>query len=143
MTSIGFAVSVEHSKHLTAAFNAAGIKAEHLDGKTPSKERSEAAMRLATGETKILWNVDLFGEGYDLSAQAGTEVTVDAVVLARPTKSEALYLQQVGRALRPKADGSKASELCQDFFYHVAVDISQAEVTPGIAVGELLMVEPQ
>jgi DNA repair protein RadD len=108
MTSIGFAVSVEHSKHLTAAFNAAGIKAEHLEGKTPSKERSEAAMRLATGETKILWNVDLFGEGYDLSAQAGTEVTVEAVVLARPTKSEALYLQQVGRALRPKADGSKA-----------------------------------
>jgi len=108
LTSVGFAVSIEHSQHLTAAFNAAGIPAEHLDGKTPSAQRTAAAMRLASGETKILWNVDLFGEGYDLSAQAGTDVTIDCVVGARPTKSEALCLQQWGRALRPKKDGSNA-----------------------------------
>jgi DNA repair protein RadD len=101
---IYFAVSVEHSKHIAATFNASGIPALHLDGSSTTQERIAAAARFAEGSIKVLSNVDLFGEGYDLSAQANCDVTVEAVGLARPTKSLALHLQQVGRALRPKND---------------------------------------
>jgi superfamily II DNA or RNA helicase len=44
--------------------------------------------------------VELFGEGYDLESQAGREVAIEAVGLARPTQSLTLHLQQVGRGLR-------------------------------------------
>lgn len=100
--AVYFAVSVKHSEHIAASFNEAGIPAMHLDGTTPSSERGRAARALARGELQVLSNVELFGEGYDLSAQAGMPVTIEAVGLARPTQSLGLHLQQIGRALRPK-----------------------------------------
>jgi superfamily II DNA or RNA helicase len=103
-----FAVSVKHSQHIAETFCAAGIPFAHIDGTTPSDERKRAAMAFARGELLGLSNVDLFGEGYDLAAQAGMPVTIDAVGLARPTQSLSLHIQQMGRALRPKADGSPA-----------------------------------
>jgi DNA repair protein RadD len=91
---IVFAWSIEASIDIAAKFNAAGIKAEHVDGKTDDHTRDVAMERFKSGETKVLTNVDLFGEGIDVPA-------MEAVALLRPTQSLALYLQQVGRALRP------------------------------------------
>jgi superfamily II DNA or RNA helicase len=99
--AVYFAVSVEHSQHIAAAFNAAGIPARHLDASSSTQERSQAARDFARGKLSVLVNVDLFGEGYDLAAQAGQDVAIDCVGLARPTQSLALHLQQCGRALRP------------------------------------------
>lgn len=101
LRTIGFACNVEHSRAMVAAFNAAGIPAAHLDGDTPDAERAATIEAFADGRLLVLWNVSLFGEGFDLSAVAGRDVTVDAVIQARPTQSLALHLQQVGRALRP------------------------------------------
>ncbi len=106
--TILFAVSVAHSKHTCQQFISAGVRAAHLDGKTPQAERKQIAQDFARGKVELICNVDLFGEGYDLSAQAGFDVTIDCVILARPTQSLTLFLQQIGRALRVKADGSKA-----------------------------------
>lgn len=91
--AIVFCVSIEHSKHVTAQFNANGISAEHVDGETDSGQRDGAIKRFQSGQTLVLSNVDLFGEGFDVPC-------IDAVILLRPTKSLALYLQQVGRGLR-------------------------------------------
>jgi DNA repair protein RadD len=102
--AIYFAVSVEHSKHIAAAFCAAGVAARHLDASSSSMERIDAAQSLAAGALSVLINVDLFGEGYDLSSQAGQDVSLGCVGLCRPTQSLALHLQQVGRALRPKPE---------------------------------------
>lgn len=101
MRTCGFAVNVKHSQSIVQAFIDAGIPAAHLDGETPAVERADIIRRYADGEILVLWNVGLFGEGFDLSAIAGRDVTIDAVILARPTQSLALHLQQVGRALRP------------------------------------------
>lgn len=106
--TIVFAVSIRHSLHIAEQFRNAGIRAEHLDGTSLKNDRQAAARRFASGETMVMCNVDLFGEGYDLAAQAGMDVTVDCVIQARPTQSIALHRQQVGRALRPKPDGSMA-----------------------------------
>jgi superfamily II DNA or RNA helicase len=106
--TIAFAVNVKHSIKMVEAFKQAGIRAIHLDGETRKADRKLAAQAFARGDIDVIWNVDLFGEGYDLAAQAEMDVTVDCVISARPTQSTGLYLQQVGRALRPKTDGSKA-----------------------------------
>lgn len=92
--TVVFAVNVEHSRHLVATFQAAGVPAEHLDGTTPAPEREAILRRLALGQTRVVSNVGILTEGWDLPACA-------CVVLARPTQSLALYLQMAGRALRP------------------------------------------
>lgn len=91
--AICFAVSVEASKSLAARFNQAGIPAAHVDATTPEDERDAAVAGLETGAIKVLSNVEVFTEGFDLPA-------IDAVILMRPTKSTQLYLQMVGRGLR-------------------------------------------
>lgn len=100
--AVYFAVSVRHSQHIVSAFRQAGITAIHLDANSSSDERRSAARSMAIGELDVISNVGLFGEGYDLAAQAGMDVTIEAVGLCRPTQSLAMYLQQVGRVLRPK-----------------------------------------
>lgn len=92
--AVVFCVSVEHSIHVCEQFKSAGIKAAHIDGKTKTEERDETLKKFREGDIKVLCNVDLFGEGFDLPS-------LEVAILLRPTKSLALYLQQVGRALRP------------------------------------------
>lgn len=92
--AIVFAVSIEHSKHIVAQFQAAGVSAQHVDGETPSHDRDHALSEFKAGNTRILCNVDLFGEGLDVEA-------IEAVILLRPTHSLGLHLQQLGRGLRP------------------------------------------
>jgi DNA repair protein RadD len=103
LRTVGFACTVAHSRAMVDAFLAAGIPAAHLDGDTPAADRARIVQAFADGDVLVLWNVSLFGEGFDLSAVAGRDVTIDAVIQARPTQSLALHLQQVGRALRPAA----------------------------------------
>lgn len=95
--AIVFCVSVEHSKHVTEQFNAAGIPAAHVDGGTNRGERDQSILDFEAGKIKVLSNVELFGEGFDLPA-------LEVAILLRPTHSLGLYLQQVGRALRPSPD---------------------------------------
>jgi superfamily II DNA or RNA helicase len=101
--AVVFAAGVEHSRHLTEAFRAAGIAAEHLDGKTPTEERDAILTRLREGTTRVVSNVGVLTEGWD-------EPLVGCVILARPTKSLGLYLQMAGRGLRP-AEGKSAALL--------------------------------
>jgi DNA repair protein RadD len=100
--AVYFCPSIAYSCALAQSFNDAGIAAMHVDGETPTAVRIAAAVSFARGELQVLTNCSLFGEGYDLAAQAQLPVTIDVVGLVRPTKSLALHLQQVGRCLRPK-----------------------------------------
>ena len=99
--AVVFAAGVENSRHIAAQFNEAGIAAEHVDGSMPAEQRDAAVERFRSGETLILSNADLFGEGFDVPA-------IEAAILLRPTKSLSLYLQQVGRALRPAPGKAEA-----------------------------------
>ncbi len=92
--SVAFAVSVAHSKHIVERFREAGISAEHLDGTTPAVERDGILARLESGETMVVSNCQCLAEGWDQPA-------AKCAILARPTKSTGLYLQQAGRILRP------------------------------------------
>lgn len=95
--TVAFASGVEHSRAIVAAFSAAGVPAEHLDGETPTLERDAILERLERGETLVVSNCGVLCEGWDMPA-------CKALILARPTKSLGLYLQQAGRVLRPWND---------------------------------------
>ncbi|MBQ9441931.1 MAG: DEAD/DEAH box helicase family protein [Selenomonadaceae bacterium] len=93
-SAICYCVNVKHSKKIAAAFNAAGISAEHCDGETNKTVRAQIVEDFRQGKIKVLCNAELFGEGFDVP-------NMQAVILARPTKSLTLFTQQSLRPLRP------------------------------------------
>ena len=93
-SAICYCVNVEHSKKVAARFNAAGIKAAHCDGETNKKVRAQIVEDFRVGKIKVQCNAELFGEGFDVP-------NMQAVILARPTKSLTLFTQQSLRPLRP------------------------------------------
>jgi superfamily II DNA or RNA helicase len=99
--AVVFAPNVNYSKMISAHFIAAGVSSAHIDAKTPRYERARLIEEFREGRIKVLCNVDLFGEGFDLPA-------MEAVILLRPTASLSLHLQQVGRVLRPAEGKDKA-----------------------------------
>lgn len=100
LRAIMFTVSIQASQREVAALNAAGIAAEHVDSHTDDRVRDAAMERLRTGETRVLSNVDLFGEGVDVPA-------IECVIDRAPTMSLLLYLQRRGRGLRPSPGKSR------------------------------------
>lgn len=95
--AICYCASCEHAEHVAREFNLAGIPAAYIDGKTPKEVRKTAIEQFRTGIVKILTNVDLVSEGFDVPA-------MEAVILLRPTQSVALFIQQAMRAMRPDPD---------------------------------------
>ena len=92
--AIVFCVSVSHAEHVAAQFEAAGIHAASLDGGMSREERRSILRRFEAGDVPVLTSCDIVSEGFDVPA-------IEVAILLRPTDSLALYLQQVGRALRP------------------------------------------
>lgn len=93
--TIAYAVSVDHARNLASVFNDASIPAEVILGDTSSEERNKAIVGFREGTLKVLVNVVVATEGFDLP-------DASCIVIARPTMSLALYLQMIGRGLRPK-----------------------------------------
>jgi superfamily II DNA or RNA helicase len=100
-SAIAFCASIEHSRTVARHFRATGVRAQHLDGDTPSAERRRLIAQLTTDEVQIITNCGLISEGLDIPSVGG-------VILLRPTKSLALHLQQIGRALRPAPGKARA-----------------------------------
>lgn len=98
--TIVYCSSIESSIETSKMFNDKNIRAKHLDGSTPKNERQKTIEKFRTGEIKILCNVDLFGEGFDVP-------DCECVILLRPTKSLSLYIQQSMRSMRYK-EGKEA-----------------------------------
>lgn len=90
--TIAFCVNVSHANHVTIAFNKAGVNAEVMTAETPTEERRKTIERFESGLTKIICNVGVLVAGFDSD--------VRCVIYARPTKSEARWIQCIGRGLR-------------------------------------------
>jgi len=94
LPGVVFCCSVDHARHVAATFTAAGVPAKHIDGSMTKLERKRLVRELRDGVIKLLVSCELISEGFNLP-----EVAV--AILLRPTQSLGLYLQQVGRVLRP------------------------------------------
>jgi len=90
---IAFTVLVTDAYRLAEKFNSAGIKAVAADGTTPKDQRQKVLDDFRSGAVQILCNVGLYTEGLDVP-----EASV--IHQVRPTRSDGLYTQMVGRALR-------------------------------------------
>lgn len=103
MRALGFCVSIDHARFMSAQFTEAGIRSVAVWGETPALERQRALEQLRSGDVQAVFSVDLFNEGVDVR-------DVDTLLLLRPTDSPVLFIQQLGRGLR-KADGKVCTVL--------------------------------
>lgn len=94
---IVFAASVKHCEDLAEALTAAGVPAAYVVGDSTREERDDAYERFNTGQVKALVTVMVLTEGADFPR-------CDCVVMARPTRSNVLFSQMVGRCLRLYTD---------------------------------------
>jgi len=91
--TIGFGVNVIHSQSICHEFRARGIRAEHIDSYMPKAEREQKVKDFKSGYIRILFNVGILDKGFDYPEAS-------CLIMARPTKSLMLYIQQAGRVLR-------------------------------------------
>lgn len=101
LLNIAFTTDTETAAKSTAAYRAAGVRAECLTGKTNDAIRRHILRQFAAREIEVIVAVDIISEGFDLPA-------IECVQFARPTESLGLYMQQFGRALRPMPGKEKA-----------------------------------
>lgn len=95
LKTIVFSPNIETNFKLAAVIKSLGFKVETMDSNNDKRAtRLDKMERFRSGDYQFLVNVGMVGRGVDVPS-------VDAVVLARPTKSLSLYTQFVGRCLRP------------------------------------------
>jgi DNA repair protein RadD len=87
-----FAVDRVHAKTLQAQFTGAGVQCGYIDAMTPLDEREAVRKAFQAGRLDVVCNVGVLTTGVDWD--------VRCIVLARPTKSEILFTQIIGRGLR-------------------------------------------
>jgi superfamily II DNA or RNA helicase len=91
LKTIMFCANVDHCKNMAAAFQCLGVRAEAIWGDDPLRETKIAQHK--TGEIQVLCNCNILIEGYD-------DRDIECVALNRPTDSESLYTQMIGRGAR-------------------------------------------
>jgi superfamily II DNA or RNA helicase len=89
-----FTPTVETAESTSQALNDAGIPAAFISGETPGIERRVVYDDFRTGHVQVLVNCMVLTEGFDAP-------WASCAVIARPTQSNPLYIQMVGRVLRP------------------------------------------
>jgi superfamily II DNA or RNA helicase len=101
-----FAAGKDHAEKLASCFDANGVEAGVVVEDTDLAERAELIARYSYGDLQVLVNCMCLTEGFDAPE---TEIIANC----RPTKSESLYLQIIGRATRPLkgvVDGPETAE---------------------------------
>ncbi len=87
--------------------NEAGIPTEVVLGETTTAERQAIYERFRLGITKVISSCMVITEGWDAP-------WAEVAIMARPTSAQALYIQCIGRVLRPFKAGGKTSALVLD-----------------------------
>lgn len=134
--AIVFANDLQHSNDIVRRFNEVGIPAAHIDGSMTGTERAKVVADYTSGKLLVLSNFDIVSEGFDVP-------DTDTVILARPTTSLSVFIQMIGRALRPMPGKTHAYILdCASCWkihgfagidYPWALDANQQEIEEAIA----------
>jgi hypothetical protein len=116
---------VQGAHDLAQAFRDAGYTAASLDGTTPALERQQILADFRAGRVQILANCQVLTEGFDAP---GTS----CVLMCRPTRSDSLYVQCMGRGLRPAAGQATPTEDC------LILDFMPADTRNIVMAGDVL-----
>ena len=94
--ALGFCCSKEHAREMAREFSSRGIPSVAVFSDASgeyTEKRNVAIQKLKNGEIRVIFSVDMFNEGIDITS-------VDMVMFLRPTESPIVFLQQLGRGLR-------------------------------------------
>lgn len=91
-----FATGVKHAEHLCDILLSRGIPAVSVTGDMAKKDREQSIADFKSGKITAITQVGCLNVGFDHPA-------IDLLVMARPTMSPGLYLQQAGRGMRVKS----------------------------------------
>lgn len=89
-----FTAGIQHCEDVCQEIHKAGITVAHITSATPKQERIDNIKRFRNGEIQCLVNVAVLTTGFNVP-------DIDMLVFMRPTRSPVLYIQTVGRGVRP------------------------------------------
>ena len=92
--TIVFTPTIALAHEFAEKFRGVGVQAAGLSGETPRDERRGMLEAFKRGDLQVICNAQVLTEGFD-------EPSVECIVIARPTKSQPLYVQMIGRGTRP------------------------------------------
>lgn len=96
-----YAINRQHAANIKETYRSHGVNIEMIDGTTPKATREELLDAFREGSLQVIVNVNIFSEGFDCP-------DIEFIQLARPTKSLAMFLQQIGRGLRTSKEKDKS-----------------------------------
>lgn len=91
--TVVFCVDIAHSEAVAEEFRSVGIASEAIHSQRDTDDRHQILSDFANGEIKIVTSRDVLVKGYD-------NPSISCLVLARPTKSRMIHVQQIGRGIR-------------------------------------------
>jgi superfamily II DNA or RNA helicase len=132
---VAFCVNVRHAEEIAGLFQAHGIPVRSVSGAMPAGEREKVLQAFKDGELRMLCACDILNEGWDCPY-------VEVLLMARPTLSKIIYMQQLGRGTR-KAPG-KESLVVFDFVdnagrYNQSWSLHRLTKTRGYRPGALVI----
>lgn len=101
-----FCCDIEHVKNITEYLNSINIKSNYIIGDTSDKQREDLFRKFKNGDLQALVACETLTTGVDLPC-------IDMIILLRPTQSTSLYVQMLGRGMRPHEN--KQNCLVMDF----------------------------
>jgi len=136
--TIIFCLDIQHAEAIAAHLQSKGHRAQSIHGKMKLEKRRQILQAYKRGDIQVLTNCQLLTEGFD-------EPSIQALIIARPTKSKSLYCQMIGRGVR-KFPGKEvcylyeltdnAHNICS-FNVATSVDNRLFEYKPGIRLTQL------
>lgn len=133
--TVVFGPTVEFAEVMVQAFRAAGVSADIVHGKQRTEERRKVWTDVEAGRTLVVCNCMVATEGTDVPRWS-------CAVIARPTGHVGLYIQMIGRVLRPypgKTDALVLDVAGATARHRIAslIDLIGTEDTTESAVDEL------
>lgn len=116
-----FCCGIDHAEHIRDILREHGETAEAVSSKCTENERDEIISRFKAGLIRFLTNTAILTTGFDYPE-------IDCIVMMRPTLSPGLYMQEVGRGLRPKTQTEDC--LVLDFAGNIRTHGPVADVRP-------------
>lgn len=132
-----FCINIDHSKKISNLLNDSGVSAMHIDGSMKETERHSILTAFREGHISTLCNCQLLTEGFD-------EPSIDGIILARPTRSRALFTQMIGRGLRlsPGKTNCKIIDIVDNHknlsgFNNLLIDVKYPEMNSFKSIKEI------
>jgi len=91
--AVNFCVNIKHGENLAALYRENSVKADSVSGRLSQSERDRILKDFKMGNIDVLCACDILNEGWDCPE-------IEVLLMARPTLSKVVYLQQLGRGTR-------------------------------------------